>query len=359
LKLLILSASAGNGHVSAAKALLAVAISRGIDAHHEDVLDHTGEAFRRWYAGGYETLVRRNPRLWGYLYWRSDRAGLAFRAQTRLDNHFSRRLEPLIADQRPDWILCTHSLPQPWLAKVRIRYGFRAAVCVTDLYPHRMWLRGRPDRYFLPTESSRDELVHRIPWSAPISFVTGMPVHPAFFPADLAPSGQILLTAGGISGGPILAVADALASLGAELTVVTGRNEALRQALDQRFAETSVKVRGQISLEEMAEQMRQATVLVGKPGGLTTFEALTSGLPMVVYSPMLIPGQEEENARFLSQSGSGVVAGNLDALRSAVAEILGSEDRQSLMRQYAMRAAPPGAAARQIESLYEDAHLLA
>ena len=351
MKLLILSASAGNGHISAAKAILAEAQRLGVDAHHEDCLDFTGEGFRRWYAGGYETLVRENPALWGKLYWWSDRPSVAFAAQTALDDHFCRRLEPLIQSQRPDWVLCTHSLPQPHLAKFRDTFGFKIAVCVTDLYPHRMWLRGRPDIYVVPTQFTKDELMRRLPWTEPVTTVTGMPVHPAFYPSDKTQQNRILLTAGGISGGPITAVAKSLASLGTPLSIATGRNQALQEFLTKHLAEPNVQVFGQLSLEEMAEQMRLASVLVGKPGGLTTFESLTSGLPMVVYRPILIPGQEEENARYLQSTDSGIVVDDLAALRTTVELLLTDPARRLTMRQNAIQAAPAGAAQRIVELL--------
>ena len=47
--------------------------------------------------------------------------------------------------------------------------------------------------------------------------------------------------------------------------------------------------------------MTAADLFVGKPGGLTTSEALAKGLPMVVINP--IPGQEERNSDHLLERG--------------------------------------------------------
>src|SRR5208283_1756910 len=52
--------------------------------------------------------------------------------------------------------------------------------------------------------------------------------------------------------------------------------------------------------------MAVADVAVSKPGGLTTAECLTMGLPIVVISP--IPGQEERNADYLLEHGAGLKA---------------------------------------------------
>ena len=52
------------------------------------------------------------------------------------------------------------------------------------------------------------------------------------------------------------------------------------------------------------ELMKISSLVVTKPGGLTSSESLVSKLPMIIINP--IPGQEEENAEFLEKSGVGV-----------------------------------------------------
>jgi processive 1,2-diacylglycerol beta-glucosyltransferase len=146
-------------------------------------------------------------------------------------------------------------------------------------------------------------------------------------------------------------VAKSLASLGVPLAIATGRNQALREFLAKHLAEPNVHVYGQLTLEEMAGQMRSASLLVGKPGGLTTFESLTCGLPMVVYRPILIPGQEEENARYLESTDSGMVVDDLAGLRATVDRLLNDSERRLAMRRNAIQAAPAGAAQRIVELL--------
>ena len=67
-------------------------------------------------------------------------------------------------------------------------------------------------------------------------------------------------------------------------------------------AEDRVKVLG--FTDKVPELMKISTIVVTKPGGLTTSESLASGLPILVISP--IPGQEEENAQFLEEKGVGI-----------------------------------------------------
>ncbi|MEZ5163479.1 MAG: hypothetical protein R2688_06955 [Fimbriimonadaceae bacterium] len=137
-RILVLSASTGNGHTSAADAIVAQAQAMGLHAVHEDVLDFTSKGFRKWYRGGYETLVRRRPKMWGHLYRTSDRPRFNYYFQTGLDKQFCRPLSKIIRSHKPDWVICTHSLPQPALARMRDQISFRMGVVVTDLYVHRM-----------------------------------------------------------------------------------------------------------------------------------------------------------------------------------------------------------------------------
>jgi hypothetical protein len=58
--------------------------------------------------------------------------------------------------------------------------------------------------------------------------------------------------------------------------------------------------------------MAAADLLVGKPGGLTSSEALARGLALVVVHP--IPAQEERNADHLLETAAAIRCNNLPAL---------------------------------------------
>ncbi|MBX3112577.1 MAG: glycosyltransferase [Fimbriimonadaceae bacterium] len=353
-RLLVLSASTGNGHLSAADAIVAEARGRGLHADHVDTLDFTPKGFQSWYRGGYETLVRRRPEAWGHLYRTSDRPLFNYWFQTRLDSTMCRGLRRLLTDQAPDWVVCTHSLPQPTLATLRRQFRYRTAVVVTDLYPHRMWLRGRPDWYFVPQEWTRDILERRAPWSKGKVTVSGMPVSKLFRRTKAAPEAPVtvLMTSGGIGGGPLLAATQAVAQTGVRLLVVTGRNEALRQAASAAFAaDPHVEVFGHVDQAAMAGLMEQSHLIVAKPGGLTTFESLAMELPFVVYRPFLIPGQEEGNADFLVKSGAGVIVDDPDGLGKAVAGLVSDPGRRLRMAAQSKAQAMPDATAKIVDGL--------
>jgi processive 1,2-diacylglycerol beta-glucosyltransferase len=88
--------------------------------------------------------------------------------------------------------------------------------------------------------------------------------------------------------------------------------------------------------------MAVADLLIGKPGGLTTSEALARGLPMVIVNS--IPGQEERNADYLLEEGAAIRGNNLPALAWKLGRLLDDPARLTAMRSNAGRIARPHAA---------------
>jgi processive 1,2-diacylglycerol beta-glucosyltransferase len=351
-RILILTASTGAGHLSAAQALHRAFAKEGNVVQTIDCMDICNPAFRAWYRGGYERLVLSRPSLWGSLYRRSDQPRLSYRFQTMLDSRFMDRLKPLIKSFHPNWVICTHSLPQPRLAELRSEMGFKIAVVVTDLYPHRMWIRGEPDLYCVPTEWSLTELRKRI-GLGPEAFVTGIPIADEFGQeyGPVRPESQdglsVLVTAGGIGGGPLVPLVEALASLDVRLkiTAMCGGNESLFQQVSVISTRTGsfLEAVRKVPNAEMASRMRSADILIGKPGGLTTSEALAAGLPFLVFNPCVIPGQEERNAEFLVEIGAGLRADDECQVGTILRDLAQNPVKRQQMQFHAIQNGRPSA----------------
>ncbi len=358
-RLLLLTASTGAGHLSASRALREFAEQEGYIVEEFDCMNLTGRAFRSWFKGGYELLVRRFPAIWKFLYVTSDRPGVNFAFQTLLDWVFMSQLEHIVKRFQPAWVVCTHSVPQPRLASIRKRYSFRMAVVVTDLYPHRMWLRGKPDLYLLPTDQSLKQLRARV-GSGPAASVTGIPVGARFrTPKSTITFDQtipmVLLSAGGIGAGPVVEATQILADLALpmRLIVLCGSNLSAYDELCIRYhrrnsAPVEVIPKSLLGGNEVASLMHEARFIIGKSGGLTTFEALACSLPFVVLDPFLIPGQEELNAAYLVDNGCGARVSTLADLSTIVSNLIQDEARLKTMRTQASSLAKPFAASEVI-----------
>src|SRR5262249_7951007 len=92
----------------------------------------------------------------------------------------------------------------------------------------------------------------------------------------------------------------------------------------------------------MDEYMSAADLIVGKPGGLTTCEALAKGLAFVIVDP--IPGQEERNSDHLLENGSAIRSNDPPTLGYKIERLLKDPEKLELMRRNALNFARPRAA---------------
>ena len=92
----------------------------------------------------------------------------------------------------------------------------------------------------------------------------------------------------------------------------------------------------------MHEPMAVADLIITKPGGLTTSEALALGKPLFILNP--IPGQEAANRDFLLQHGAAEKANRVEDLPFRPAQLLGSKKLTAMSKAAKALGRPPAAA---------------
>lgn len=348
-KILLLSVSAGAGHMRAAEALCAAASGHParVSATHLDVMNFVPAGFRKVYTDFYINLVNKHPSLWGYLYHatnHADPSGLMQRSRRLVERLNTRALQKEIAAHKPDVIICTHFLPAELLARTiaKERLDCPVWVQVTDFDLHRMWVVPHMRGYF----AANDEVAFRmraygIAESA--IHVTGIPVMPAFSAtldrhvcareAGLDETRKTVLLMGGGAGiGSLDVLAEKLLALDEDfqLIAMAGRNAAALAALQTLTHRFSGRLIAQGFTDKVERLMACADFAITKPGGLTTSECLAMGLPMIVNSP--IPGQEERNADFLLEQGVALKAFDAVTLEYRVRRLLLHPEQLADMR---------------------------
>jgi processive 1,2-diacylglycerol beta-glucosyltransferase len=140
----------------------------------------------------------------------------------------------------------------------------------------------------------------------------------------------ILVLGGGFGMGPISSILREIDKVQAEcqMVAVTGRNSELRAELATCDWVHPTHVLGYST--NMHELMKIADLVVTKPGGLTTSEALAAGKPLIVVNP--IPGQEAANSDFLLEHGAACKVNRPEDLSFRLKEILESNRLQKLAR---------------------------
>lgn len=371
-RVLLLSASAGAGHVRAAEALekaLTNSYSKAEDVRHIDVLQYTNKVFRHLYSKAYIELVNKLPEVPGWVYDKLDTPWKNERRRLALDKLNTRPLVKLLREYKPDLIVCTHFLPAEivsWL-KAKERLASRQAIIVTDFDVHAMWLCHHYEQYFVAIDEARAYLEALGIPSQKIT-VSGIPIDPVFAVAKdknemrlkhgLEPDRTtILLSAGGFGVGSVDALITSLFPLPqrVQIVAVCGRNEELKQRLTKlatsRRKDSTVSIKPLGYTQEMDELMAASDLVLGKPGGLTTSEALAKGLVFVIVNP--IPGQEERNSDHLLEGAAAIRCNNLPTLAYKLNRLLADPGRVATMQANARRMGRPNAAHEIIQKLAE------
>jgi processive 1,2-diacylglycerol beta-glucosyltransferase len=370
-KILILSASAGAGHIRAAQAIEKAALELGAarEVLHLDTLEYTNKVFRNLYSKTYIDMVNHMPELLGWLYDYMDRPWKRQKRRLAFDALNTRPFVKMLRKAKADIAICTHFLPSEilsWLT-ARGRISHPQAIVVTDLDVHAMWLCRHYQHYFVPLEETRMHL-ERLGIAADTVTVSGIPIDPVFSrPRDkqqmrrkhgLEPERTtILISAGGFGVGQVDHMIHSLLELRhpAQLVAVCGKSEKLKDKLDALAAELPQDGRVRLKVvgftREMDELMSASEVLVGKPGGLTSSEALAKGLVLCIVNP--IPGQEERNSDHLLEEGVAIRCNNLPVLAYKLDRLLDDAERLKQMQANVARMARPRAAYTVVEKLLE------
>ena len=210
----------------------------------------------------------------------------------------------------------------------------------TDFQTEPPWVQEEVDVYCVGSEEARSELVN---WGVSPNriLVSGIPVDPVFsLPGEkselrralgLDPERPVVLVMGGGMGpAPLDKIVESLELCRFPLQViaVAGHDRALEQALEELRRKVTLDLRVFGWTDAIPELMAAATLLITKPGGLTSAEALCAGLPMIVTHP--IPGPEERHVRYLVQQGVAVAgkdSGGNSPPRNANAQQAGQPGR--------------------------------
>lgn len=363
-----MSVSAGAGHIKAAAALEK---TFGEDARvgqviNQDALIYTNKLFRDFYSRFYTSLVDSAPNFLGWWYKTSDEPWRTDAMRHMIDRLNTRPLVRFIREFDPDITVCTHFMPAGIISHL-IATGqlqARLSIVVTDFDFHAMWLSRSFQRYFVALDETKAylEMLGLPPERITVS---GIPVDAAFAgPIDriaecrhrgLNPEHPILLLSAGAAGsGSVEFMVERLKALEPRVQgiVVCGRNADLKQRVEHLVRDSGDRFRVLGYTDDMPALMRVADLLISKPGGMTSAEALAAGLPMCIVNP--IPGQEERNSDHLLEEGIAVKCNDLGTLTFKIQRLLDDPKRLDAMRARALNFAKPQAAQTVVNTLLDE-----
>ena len=342
-KVLIMSASTGGGHNRAARAIKEELESRTIDnmSIECEILDRiklVNNTMDKVISRGYEKSALYTPKAYGSVY-RFSETTIASKNEFKtnpLTSLMARKFKHLLNESTPDLIIGTHPFPMIALSTLKKNNNIHSLSrsesfykstkvdippmisVLTDYTTHSTWIQNEIDYYIVGHEYVKELLVYEGVDSEKVK-AFGIPVEKSFLShrdretvlTELGLSPEkltVLLMGGSFGAGNIKETLEDLIAIDRDfqILVITGRNEHLKDKLSKMLDSTihnkNICLLGYTN--KMNDILASIDVLISKPGGLTTTEALLNDVPMIV--PYFIPGQEEENLDFLTNCGAAL-----------------------------------------------------
>lgn len=352
-RVLLLYISEHSGHHCASNAIERAlkTMDGSIETLNINSFNYTNPILEKVINKAYMGVVKRTPELWDYLYDNPKVLKNTQRLRAILHNFNTGKLKGLLDDFKPDVVVCTQAFPCGMVADYKKTFNVNIPLVgvLTDYAPHSYWIYNNVDRYVVPSEATGKKLADNGIDPAKI-LVYGIPIDPKFGrhlnrdaickKLGLDSSIPSILIMGGTQGlGPLKDIVRAFdrARLNIQLMVVCGTNKKLCNWLKRRRFQK--KLLWYSYSDDIDELMDISTVIITKPGGITTAEALTKGLPMIIVSPL--PGQEAMNTRFLLAEGVAVKAADPRTTVVMLEELLYNKDKLTAMSDKARSLSKP------------------
>ena len=356
MRTLVLSCNTGAGHNSCALAVQESFLAHGETCDIADALEFISEKASQFVSNWHTRIYRHAPKLFGSGYQGAEHHDDLFREGTLLYKCITagaERLYEFILSGDYGSIICTHVFPALALTEIRRRCptaAFYASHISTDYTCSPCTADSKLDCYFIPAASLADEFAAcGIPRGKLVP--SGIPVRRAFYEHCPLPEGKarmgldpqhrhLLMMCGSMGCGPMEELAGCLCgrlSGSQELTVICGTNESLCGKLQKQYGQQPrVHIYG--TVDNVPQLMQSADLFLTKPGGLSTTEAMTARLPMVLIDA--VAGCEEPNLNYFLRNDMAVTAGTPEAVADTALELLDDESRLCGMRA-AMAACTP------------------
>ena len=362
IKALIFSVSVGSGHDSVAKAVAKEIKEKSQDSQIliVDTFKYINPILNKVVVESYMETIKFTPKVWGYLYTQAEEGKRLVDLGQILSKLLSPKLELLLKDFNPDVLICTHAFPAGILSKLKEKKAIKTPLiaCITDFTIHSFWIHPQVDIYVVPQEDLIYPLIKEgknkekiKAFGIPIrtEFVNPLTKEEARQDLGLAAQTTLLIMGGGLGLGNMEDVVKKLLDkTELQIIVVAGNNEKLLEKLETLKKNKPLHVFGFV--DNIAQLMAAADILITKPGGVTTAEALAMELPIVIASPL--PGQEDRNTDYLLNKGVALKIKKAENIINEINYLANNPLRMRHIKEMANYLKRPYAAKNTAELIY-------
>lgn len=375
MKVLLLYAKVGNGHLKAAESIKEALheIDENIEIDYEDGLEYSSALTNKLIIKGYASLARTMPKVYGTMYSRSDKQDINAVGEINkmVNKALTIRLKKMLRIRRPDIIISTHPFVSHMCAYLKRKRKTSAKIVsvMTDYGIHNMWLEENEyiDKLMVATHEMKGDCVREYDVPETKIVVTGIPVSKRFSEvfdkenilSDLGLStGKTTLlffAGGGLGLGKSEGIFQELVNsdYDFQLIAVTGKNQKQKERFENIAKRTSKKIVVLGYTDKVPELMSASDFVITKPGGLTSTECLSMKKPMIIINP--IPGQEEQNSIFFTNNGTALRTYKDEPIEHVLDIVVNNKKRVAQMVEMCKEIGKPNASydiAKEVINLY-------
>lgn len=351
-RMLILSASFGEGHRQAANAIKELFLNKYPDMVIEvvDYIHKLNPTWNRIAQFCYIQGIKHIPNVYGFLYKQINRipADSSLHRQLNLIGNIIGRnkLYKYINEFDPQVVIHTFPTSAGAVSELKKegKLNLPSITVITDYTIHRQWMHSGTDLYMVGSTEVKDQLIQEGIPGEKIA-VTGIPIRQDFYKPiqvhqvrkelGLAIDKPTFLVMGGAFGvsSHITDLCKRLFSANEEIQVIVicGRSKKLYEHVSElaQSAKNKALVFGYVT--RMAEMMAVSDLMFTKSGGLTTSEGIAMEIPMIFFKP--IPGQEMANAEYLKRFGVAEITMNMGEMERVIGRLLRHPERIKEMKR--------------------------
>ena len=340
-RVLIFYVNPNSGHHSAALAIEEAfhQLYPNVEVAVLDFMKYGNPVVAQLMMKSYKSLIKRSPGTWQYLYDNPKVLQNTERFRNMTTRFNLNRIRKVITDMKPHAVICTQAIPCCALAyyKRKKNMSFPLIGVSTDFATHSYWFHDEVNRYVVPSEREKVRIVSR-GISEKLVRDFGIPIHPKFLikhEADLLIEKfgidekmfTILIMGGSQGLGRLDEVVKRISRIPAafQLLIVAGTNKSLLKDLNgyQKKGKYQRYIRVFSHVDYIDELMEISDLVVTKPGGLTSSEAMAKNCPMILINPL--PGQEKQNAEYLVSEKVAVLVEEQEELIQLITSIVNDE----------------------------------
>ncbi len=335
MKILVLSCSTGGGHNACGHYIEKEFKENNITCDFADYFDILGSNAKKRSEKIYLGTTKGNGNIFKLAYKLGEaysKTGITSPVYT-LNKLGKDKLYSYIKENDYDLVISTHLFPAMAVTTLKEEgKDIKLINVATDYHAIPFWEETKPDYFVIPHITLKDEFIKK-GFKEEILQAFGISVSSSFSKIKndiymLADKETILITSGSMGFGKMKDITKSILEKIPNVYVIAlcGNNKELYSEL-KKIDNSKLIVKGYVN--NINEYISASTIVLTKPGGLTSTEVGVIRKPMIHIMP--IPGVENYNAKFFEKNGLSLVSNSIEEVIANTAKLLENKDMQNMM----------------------------